>query len=208
AAAAPVRPRTRSRPQSLYLGQASPNRASKPQQSLYRQPNRPSLLSNYAPAQQSLPKPTSRPSSPETFTYTEQPQDDFGNTDFSDQHHHHHHSSQSPGFDGSLTNSFSGSTLSLPSSQSFQPSGSPSAGYTSATGTGSSSSTNQGSFRSTSSRYPTRSLGIPIASFRVAPASSFTGSSAGVEAANAEASSIHQVRMGFTNMADDDILYY
>nr|XP_027199799.1 uncharacterized protein DDB_G0271670-like [Dermatophagoides pteronyssinus] len=216
----PVRPsRTRSRPPQSYLDRSSspPNRASaaKPS-SLYRQPaSRTSLLSNYSPAQQTS-KPTLRPSSPETFappTYTEQPQDDFGNTDFSD--HHHHHPSSSSGFDVPSSNSFASSNFqspSSPSSQSFQPSGSPSAGYTSSTGSSSSSSfspsntaasqgsgyhrsTSSSSRGSSSSGYPTRSLGIPIASFRVAPASSFTGSSGIMGSNDAQASSIQQVRM-------------
>ncbi|XP_046917186.2 uncharacterized protein LOC124497563 [Dermatophagoides farinae] len=227
--AAPVRSRTRSRTQS-YLNQATNRAPANKPQSLYRQP--PPL------------KPTLRPSlsgytsSPDTSfsppTYTEQPQDDFGNTDFSD-----HHSSS--GFDGSSSlsaspNAFSSSTFQSPSSsQSFQPSGSPSAGYTS-TGSASSyqstgsssnsflpSNTNQGTFRSSPSRgssssgYPTRSLGIPIASFRVAPASNFAGS----EVPNAQASTIQQVKvspmMSFTSLNNNGadlmdenraILYY
>lgn len=194
--------RPRSRVRAQYVGQNSPQthqtrpqvnqNANKP---VYRQSVNRQLV-NY-PAQQS--KPTTRPlsytSSSENFappTYTESPQDEFSSAEFSSADTG---SSGSTGFQASAQLSpTSHFTVAGPSSSG---SASPSFTGTATASFSPSSATQSGNIRITSgssrSGYPTRSLGIPIASFRVAPSSSFTASSS---VPTAQASSIREVRTG------------
>ena len=172
--------RPRSRPKSYNYNSPSTQSVrsqglSKP---LYSKPvSRPVIVpSTYSPSSQSVP--TKRPlsySTPEAFTppsYTESTQDDYSN-DYS-----------APS--SSSSSSSSGSSQNYPSSSI---SSSYNSGVSSYSPPSSYTPSNHGSsYRSsTSSRNPnynTRSLGIPIASFRVAPASGYTSNSAPTQSAS------------------------
>ncbi|KAI2808954.1 hypothetical protein BLOT_000095 [Blomia tropicalis] len=199
-------PRARpSRPKS-YSPQSQSRLLSKP--SYKPSQGRSSIPATYAPISQ--PVPTKRPitySTPEAFTppaYTES-SDDFSSNDFSSSSGPSSSSGSSNGVSNFANSNLGGSSgFSAGGSSShsnFQPSSQSS--FSSGGHSSHGSHSNHGghsqssqSFRPASrpSSYPTRSLGIPIASFRVAPTQGYSAGAAG------SASNIHEVNVPMLNV--------
>lgn len=182
----PVRPRPQSRPKQQQFVPAQAARPVNSGRAVYKPQSRPLLVSpNYSAGSQPLP--TKRPNAyttPETNynppTYTESTDEDYSSNDYPSP------SSSSPS--ASSGPSAPSSSFSVPSSNNHGGSVNFHAGSVSNSFSPSSGSSSSG-FRghqqqggsSRPSSYPTRSLGIPIASFRVAPSQAYTPQASSIQ---------------------------